>query len=56
MGRLCGGTATKMRGLVDEIGSLFKFCPVPGQANYKLAAPDLFKSLRVEALPGTAPI
>ena len=48
IGHSRSGAATKMLGLVDALGSLFKFCPVPGQANDMLAAPGL----RADALPG----
>ena len=41
-----------MLGLVDALGSLFKLCLAPGQANGMLAAPDLLKGLRADALPG----
>ena len=40
-----------MLGLVDALGSLFKFRLVPGQANDIPAAPDLLKGLRADALP-----
>ena len=52
IGHSRGGVTTKMLGLVDALGSLFKFCLVPGQANDILAAPDLLKGLRADALPG----
>ena len=52
IGHSRGGGATKMLGPVDALGSLFKFCPVPGQANDMLAAPGLLKGLRAYALGG----